>query len=328
VSVLEIVSTNLLSPMVLAFVAGIVAALLRGDLRLPDPIVSALSTYLLLAIGLKGGVALAKTPLADVALPILAGVVLGSAIPLWCYATCRYVGGLGRADAAAIGAHYGSVSAVTFIAALGYMARLAEPVEGFMPAVLALMEVPAILIGLLLAQGGERGGGNVGAAVHEVFTSRSILLLLAGLAIGWASGPQGYEAVAPFFAAPFQGLLTLFLLDMGGVAARRLRDLRGVGAFLLGFAVVMPLVHGVLGAVAGTLAGLSVGGAMVLAVLAASASYIAAPAAVRIAIPEANPTLYLTPVLGVTFPFNLAVGLPLYYEIAKFLAKSWQGGAA
>jgi hypothetical protein len=322
-SVLDIVSSNLLSPMVLAFVAGVVATLLRGDLRLPDPIVSTLSTYLLLAIGLKGGVALAKTPLATVALPVLAGVALGSAIPLWSYAACRRLGGLARADAAAIGAHYGSVSAVTFIAALSYMARLDVAVEGFMPAVLALMEVPAILIGLLLARGGADASGTVAEAVHEVFTSRSILLLLAGLLIGRASGPQGYETVAPFFAAPFQGVLTLFLLDMGGVAARRLRELRGVGGFLVAFAVLMPLLNGAMGAVAGTLAGLSVGGTMVLSVLAASASYIAAPAAVRIAIPEANPTLYLTPVLGITFPFNLAVGLPLYYELAKLL----HGGA-
>ncbi len=323
-NVVDIVSFNLLSPMVLAFVAGVVATLLRGDLRLPDPIVSALSTYLLLAIGLKGGVALAKTSLATVALPILAGGVLGSAIPLWSFAVCRRIGGLGRADAAAIGAHYGSVSAVTFIAALSYMARLGVEVEGFMPAVLALMEVPAILIGLLLARGGaDSERGNVAAAVHEVFTSRSILLLLAGLVIGRASGPEGYETVAPFFAAPFQGLLTLFLLDMGGVAARRLRELRGVGGFLVAFAVLMPLLNGLLGALAGTLSGLSTGGAMVMAVLAASASYIAAPAAVRIAIPEANPTLYLTPVLGITFPFNLAVGLPLFYEVAKF----FRGGA-
>ena len=323
-SVLDIVSSNLLSPMVLAFVAGVVATLLRGDLRLPDPIVSTLSTYLLLAIGLKGGVALAKTPFATVALPVLAGVALGSAIPLWSYAACRRLGGLARADAAAIGAHYGSVSAVTFIAALSYMARLDVAVEGFMPAVLALMEVPAILIGLLLARGGADASGTVAEAVHEVFTSRSILLLLAGLMIGRASGPQGYETVAPFFAAPFQGVLTLFLLDMGGVAARRLRELRGVGGFLVAFAVLMPLLNGAMGAVAGTLAGLSVGGTMVLSVLAASASYIAAPAAVRIAIPEANPTLYLTPVLGITFPFNLAVGLPLYYELAKLL----HGGAS
>ena len=316
---LEIVASNLLSPMVLAFVAGAVATLVRGDLRLPDAIVATLSTYLLLAIGLKGGVALAKTPLAHVVLPIAAGVAIGAVIPLWCYAACRRIGGLGRPDAAAIAAHYGSVSAVTFIAALTYMAQLGVEVEGFMPAVLALMEVPAILIGLLLARRGEEAGGGMLGAVHEVFTSRSILLLVVGLLIGWASGPRGYESVAPFFAAPFQGVLTLFLLDMGGVAARRLRELSGVGGFLIAFALLVPVLNGAVGAVAGTLAGLSTGGTMVFAVLAASASYIAAPAAVRIAIPEANPTLYLTPVLGITFPFNLAVGLPLYYELAQLL---------
>jgi len=315
----DIVSSNLLSPMLLAFFAGAIATVIRSDPRLPEPIVLTLSTYLLLAIGLKGGVALAKTPLATVALPMAAGIALGGAIPLWCYGACRRLGGLSRPDAAAIGAHYGSVSAVTFIAALTYMSRIDVPVEGFMPAVLVVMEVPAILIGLLLARRGAADSGSMMEAVHEVFTSRSIVLLLVGLAIGWASGPKGFDAVSPFFAAPFQGVLTLFLLDMGAVAAKRLRELRGVGAFLIVFAIAMPLVNGVLGAIAGTLVGLSTGGTMVLAVLAASASYIAAPAAVRIAIPEANPTLYLTPVLGITFPFNLAVGLPLYYEVAQAL---------
>ncbi|MFM8412630.1 MAG: sodium-dependent bicarbonate transport family permease [Alphaproteobacteria bacterium] len=316
---LDIVASNLLSPMLLAFVAGALAVFVGGDLRLPDPIPATLSTYLLFAIGLKGGVALSKASLAEVLLPIATGVTLGAIIPAWCFAACRRLGGLSRADAAAIAAHYGSVSAVTFIAALAYMTRLEVPVEGFMPAVLALMEVPAILIGLLLARDGTGGGESTMEAVHEVFSSRSILLLIAGLAIGWASGPQGYETVTPFFVAPFQGVLTLFLLDMGGVAARRLRELRGVGAFLVAFALLAPLVNGMLGVVAGTLAGLSLGGTTVMAVLAASASYIAAPAAVRIAIPEANPTLYLTPVLGITFPFNLAIGLPLYHEIARHL---------
>lgn len=320
---LEIVASNLLSPMVLAFVAGGVATLLRGDLRLPDQIGTTLSTYLLLAIGLKGGVALAKTPLVEVAFPIVAGLVLGGLIPVWSYAVCRRLGGLARSDAAAIAAHYGSVSAVTFIAAIAYLGQVGTPVEGFMPAVLAVMEIPAILIGLLLARGGEGATSDLGHAVHEVFSSRSILLLVAGLLIGWATGPAGFEAVAPFFVHPFQGVLTLFLLDMGGVAARRLRDLRDVGGFLVGFAVGAPLVNALLGATAGTLAGLSPGGTTVMAVLAASASYIAAPAAIRIAVPDANPTLYLTPVLGVTFPFNLAVGLPLYYELAQAL----HGGA-
>ena len=319
-SAFELVQTNLLSPVVLAFVLGILATALRSDLRFPDELYQALAIYLLLAIGLKGGAALAVTPLGQFWAPALATLAIGCAIPVWSYAIGRRVGRMGVADAAAIAAHYGSVSMVTFIAALSFMQVVGVPVEGFLPTLVALLEVPAIVIALVIARTrAAETPGKLGEVIHEVLAGKSILLLVGGLAIGAASGEAGLAKVAPFFVDPFQGALTLFLLEMGMVAARRFRDLRTAGVFLLSFAVVMPVVHGALGVFLGQLAGLSMGGATVLGVMSASASYIAAPAAVRIALPEANPGYYLTAALAVTFPFNLTVGIPLYYAIARWL---------
>jgi len=316
--VTEIIRLNLLSPMTLSFVLGAVATFVRSDLKFPEPVYTALSIYLLLAIGLKGGAALAVAPLADVTAPMLAGVALGVAIPLWAYAALRRIGRFSSVDAAALAAHYGSVSAVTFIAALAYVQSLGHPAEGFMPAVLAVMEVPAIIIGLMLARDGRQGGAWR-SALREILVGRSILLLAGGLVIGYLAGPRGYKTVAPFFADPFQGALCLFLLDLGMVAAQRIRDARQVGAFLIAFAIVAPPINGAAGVVAGWAAGLSLGGAAVLGTLAASASYIAAPAAVRLALPAANPGYYLTASLAITFPFNLVIGLPLYVAMARLL---------
>jgi hypothetical protein len=318
---LEILRTNLLSPVVLSFVLGVAAHFLRSDLRIPDQVQSALSIYLLFAIGLKGGVALSQAGFAQVATALAAGIALGIGIPLWCFAILTRLGRLDAANAAAVAAHYGSVSAVTFIAATTYLQSIGAPAEGFMPAVLAAMEVPAIVVALLLARRAHDGGRPAWReALPEVLGGKSIVLLVGGLAIGALSGAGGYAVVAPFFAAPFQGVLCLFLLEMGLVAARRLADFRQVGCFIAAFAIAMPLVHGALGVWAGTRIGLSVGGAAVLGVLAASASYIAAPAAVRVALPEANPGIYLTASLAITFPFNLAVGLPLYVALARWIA--------
>lgn len=326
---LDFVRANLLSPMVLAFLLGIVATLVRSDLRFPPELYTALSIYLLLAIGLKGGAELARTPFAELWRPALLTLALGSAIPFWSYFILRRLGGFDIANAAALAAHYGSVSAVTFIASQTFLQGLRVPFEGFMPTLVALLEVPAIMIALLIARLGlsrEAAGPRASwsALLHEVFAGRSILLLLGGLAIGYLSGPAGLEQVAPLFVEPFRGVLALFLLEMGMVAARRFGDLRKVGAFLLGFGLIMPVLHGVLGVLVGYASGLSAGGATIVAVLAASASYIAAPAAVRIALPQANPSYYLTASLTITFPFNLTVGIPLYYTVARAV---YGGGA-
>lgn len=317
---MDALASNLLSPVILAFLLGVVASLVRSDLRLPEPIYSALSIYLLLAIGLKGGVELAGTSLGRFAGPAILTFALGIVTPLFAYLVLRRVGRLGRTDASAIAAHYGSVSAVTFIVATTFTTSAGDAPEGFMPALVAILEVPAIVVGLMIAFAGEARAGSWRGALHEVLAGRSVVLLVGGLLIGWAVGPERFQPVEPFFVGGFQGALTLFLLEMGIIAARRLRDLRDVGAFLVGFGVLVPIVHGALAVWLGGLVGLSVGGSAVLGAMVSSASYIAAPAAVRIALPEANPTFYLTSSLGITFPFNVTLGIPLYYWLAALLA--------
>jgi uncharacterized protein len=315
---LELLRLNLFSPVVLAFALGLLATAVRSDLRFPEEVYTALSIYLLLAIGLKGGAELAATTFAAFWRPALATLVVGIVTPLTAYLCARRLGRLSISDAAALAAHYGSVSVVTFFAALAFLAAVATPVEPFMPTLVALLEVPAIIVGLAIARR-RMGNGGWGSILHEVLTGRSVFLLVGGLAIGFLVGHQGLAPVAPVFVTAFQGLLMLFLLDLGMVAARRLRDLAGQAPFLLAFGIAVPVLHGALGVALGTVAGLSQGGAMVLGALAASASYIAAPAAVRLALPEANPSLYLTASLGVTFPFNLLLGIPLYFWLARLL---------
>lgn len=329
---------SLLSPMVLAFGLGIVAALVRSDLKIPEPLYAAMTIYLLLGIGLKGGAKLDGVALTEFAGPATAAIGLCLAIPLWSFALLRRVGRLGAEDAGAVAAHYGSVSVVTFGACLAFLDTRGVTHEGFLPALLALMEVPGILVALLLTQLARSatagtlvsarntafvapglGAAPWGRLLHELFTSKGILLLVGGLVIGLLSGQRGYEQVGPFFDVPFRGVLTLFLLEIGLATGRRLADLRRAGAFLAGFAVVMPLLHGFLGVWIGRQVGLSLGGATALGTLAASASYIAAPAAVRVALPQANPALYLTASLAITFPFNVVLGIPAYFAFARWL---------
>ena len=316
---IEIAGENLTSPPVLAFLLGAIATGVRSDLRLPDAIYQALTIYLLFAIGLKGGGALSEADPGDVWAPAGVTLLLGVVIPVAAYGVLRTLARFSIADAAAMGAHYGSVSVVTFTAAIAFLDGIDEPYEGYLPALVALLEVPAIIVALGIARWRLANGGSSSGAIREVIAGRSILLLVGGLAIGLAAGRDGLEQTAPFFEAPFVGALTLFLLEMGVVAASRARDLRSVGAPLIVFALAAPLVNGAAGVVLGDLAGLSQGGATILGALAASASYIAAPAAVRIALPEANPSYYLTASLAITFPFNLALGIPLYYELAIWL---------
>jgi uncharacterized protein len=326
---LDAIRVNLASPPILFFLLGLIAAAVKTDLRFPEPFYLALTLYLLVAIGFKGGVAVAEAGLGAVWLPAVGAVVLGALIPLWSYGILRGVGRLRAVDAAAIGAHYGSVSAVTFMAAIAYLQELQQPFEPYAAAFLAVMESPAIVVGLILGRlATRREGASVNSvmrvALHEAVLGRSVFLLLGSLLIGMLCGQRGMEATEGFFVAPFQGVLALFLLEMGMVAARRFGDLRRVGLFLVGFGVVMPMVHGAIGILLGHLVGLSLGGSVLMGTLAASASYIAAPAAMRLSLPEANPTLYLTAALTITFPFNITLGLPLYYGLARW----WFGVAS
>jgi uncharacterized protein len=326
IDILEAMRTNLLSPPVLFFALGVIAVLVRSDLKFPEAIYVAMTIYLLSAIGFKGGVSMAEAGLARVWLPALAALALGALIPLWAYPILRFGGRFSPVDAAAVAAHYGSVSAVTFTVAVNFLKDAGQPFEAYSAAFLAVMESPAIIVGIVLGKLALRQpgalGGEVKRALHDALFGRSVILLVGTLLIGFACGHKGLEATAGLLVTPFQGILALFLLELGTVAARRLGDLRAAGPFLLAFGVVLPLAHAAVGLALGRAVGLSLGGATLMAVLASSASYIAAPAAMRLSLPEANPTLSLTAALAVTFPFNVTLGIPLYYAAATW----WFGG--
>lgn len=320
VSSLSVALANLTSVPVLAFALGLVGAGLRSDLRLPDAVYQALSLYLLLAIGLKGGVALRKADPGELLGPVTVALLLGILLPLVAFWLLRVVTRLDTVDRGALAAHYGSTSLVTFTAALVFLEASDVAYEGFMVTLLTVLEIPGIIVGLMLA--GRQRGRAVGwrSSLHEVLTGRSVLLLAGGLVVGAVSGPTGYAKVEPFFGGIFTGVLALFLLEMGALAGRRLSDVRTAGVGLVAFAIGFPVLAGTVGIASGLAVGLSTGGATVLGVLCASASYIAAPAAVRLALPDANPGITLTASLGITFPFNLAIGIPLYLALATALA--------
>lgn len=338
---LQSFQSNMCSPMILAFAFGIICRLIKSELTIPRDLYSSLSIYLLLALGLKGGVELSHVEWRELFLPAVVTILLGCITPVSSYLTLRYLGKFSIADAAGIAAHYGSVSAVTFIAAEKFVfANLGEQsVAPYMPTLLTLLEIPGIQIALAIGVVGlaksrahqetsladpqePLPSRSMGAIWHELLTARSMVLLVGGMIIGLIIGYDGFASVKPFFDKGewmFKGALTIFLLEMGLVAGTRLSDLKHAGAFLIAFGIAMPILHGALGVYLGTLAGLGVGSCTVLGTMAASASYIAAPPAVRMTLPEANPTYYLTAALAITFPFNLLLGIPIYFRIASAL---------
>lgn len=319
--ILSLAATNLLSPIILSFALGVAASLARSDLSVPEAAAKALSIYLLFAIGFKGGVSVAAHGIdAKLGLTLVAGIVLSAGLPIIAFALLKVMTGLSRLDAAAVAAHYGSISIVTFVAATSVLQSSGIAFEGYMVAVAAAMEAPAILSALWLI---TRGGGDQrmdSDLWREILLNGSIVLLVGSFFIGSITGEKGLEEISSFIVAPFKGVLCLFLLDMGLVAGRGLRDRSDVlRPGVLAFGVLMPIIGSALGAAFGVLLGLSTGGVALLMVLSASASYIAVPAAMRVALPEANPSIYLTLSLGVTFPFNLTLGIPLYVAVASAL---------
>ena len=307
-----------MDPVIFFFLLGLTAGLLRSELRLPAAIYDLLSMLLLLSIGLKGGIELSRQPVGDLALQGFAVMLMGAVLPLLAFPVLRFIGRMPRADAASIAAHYGSVSVATYAVAAAYFATREIEFESQMPFLLAVLEVPAILVGILLARGWSRDM-RIGAVAHEVFLGKGIVLLVGGLLIGWAAGPEGLTSIKPLFFDLFKGILALFLLEMGLITAAQFGSLRKHGLFLVIFGVGMPLFSSLVGIGLGYALGLSVGGTAMLGILAASASYIAVPAAMRISVPEANPTLSLAASLGVTFPFNVLFGIPLYHAMATKL---------
>ncbi len=317
---LSLAGQNLLSPIILSFAMGLMASLARSDLNVPEAVAKGMSIYLLFAIGFKGGASVASYGLdARLGFSLLAGVILSALLPIVAFGFLKVMTGMSRLDAAAVAAHYGSISIVTFVAATSVLEGRGIPSEGYMVAVAAAMEAPAILSALWLISrgGGDSTKGMDSALMREIMLNGSIILLVGAFAIGWITGEDGLKEIESFIVNPFKGVLCLFLLDMGLVAGRGLRGGGGVlTRGVLAFGVLMPLVGSLFGLGAGLLLGLSPGGVVLMMVLSASASYIAVPAAMRVALPEANPSLYLTLSLGVTFPFNLTIGIPLYVGIA------------
>jgi uncharacterized protein len=324
-SAVDLAIANLLSPMVLFFALGLAASLARSDLTVPEAVAKFLAIYLMMAIGFKGGVAVAKSGL-DMRLAgvMLAGIVLSALIPLIGFALLRASTRLSTVDAAAVAAHYGSISIVTFVAATQTLSSLGLPFEGYLIAVAAVMETPAILTALLLARKARESAGTghgeeqgMGALIREIGLNGSVVMLIGSFVIGWITGERGMKAVSPFVNDLFFGMICLFLLDMGLIAGRGMREgLKQLSAPAIAFGLYMPLLSAALACLACLGLGLSVGGTALMITLAASASYIAVPAAMRLALPEAKPSIYLTLSLGVTFPFNLALGIPFYVWLA------------
>ncbi|MGA1287799.1 MAG: sodium-dependent bicarbonate transport family permease [Rubrivivax sp.] len=319
---IDLLLSNLLQPIVLAFVLGAIAGFVRSELELPDAVIKLLSIYLLFSLGLNGGRELAQADTGSV-LPLVGiTLVMTFAIPSVVYLVTRRLGGFDISNAAALAAHYGSVSTATFFASMAFATAMSTPAEGYMAAMVALMEFGVIYSLTLarIAMGRANGGVRVSELFMSVIRGRGILLLLGGMAIGMLASDGQWRQIQPFYEGLFRGMLMLFLLEMGITAARQIKAFRQVGPFMLGFGVVMPVVNGLVGVTLAHAVGLGVGGAFVFGAICASASFIDAPAACRASLPEANPGIYLTSSLGITLPFNLLLGLPLYYQYALWLS--------
>ncbi|MEO1644711.1 MAG: sodium-dependent bicarbonate transport family permease [Chloroflexota bacterium] len=331
----ELMQVNLLSPMVLAFVLGMIVVFIKSDLRLPKDIVTAMSVYLLFSIGLEGGFDLGDATIQSFIGPALIAIALGATIPVMAYLALTRFGKLSSADALAVGIHYGGVSSVSLSAGIAFLNDLGVNFEGFLPTLYVIMELPAFFVALLLIAWRIDGPAeNITPQGTATMTSRqritrvlrlalsgkTFLLLAGGVVIGLLSGEAGKARVEPFFFDLFPGILTLFLLQMGTVVGERISELRYVNFFVILYAILAPVVNAGLAIILGTMVGLSVGGAFILGIIAASASFISAPVVVRANLPQANPGIHMTTALVITFPFNLVFGLPIYYQIANAVA--------
>ncbi|MBW4593412.1 MAG: sodium-dependent bicarbonate transport family permease [Brasilonema angustatum HA4187-MV1] len=317
----SLIISNILNPPVLFFFLGMIAVFVKSDLEIPPPAPKLLSLYLLFAIGFKGGVELVKSGITqEVVLTLLAAVLMACFVPIYTFFILKLK--LDIYDAAAIAATYGSISAVTFITASAFLTELSIPYDGYMVAALALMESPAIIVGLILVnlftlEKGKSREFSWPEVLRDAFLNSSVFLLVGSVLIGFLTGEHGWKVLEPFTQGLFYGVLTFFLLDMGLVAARRIKDLQKTGFFLISFAILIPILNAAIGLAIAKLLNLPQGNALLFAVLCASASYIAVPAAMRLTVPEANPSLYVSTALAVTFPFNIIVGIPVYLYVIK-----------
>ncbi|MGB7337942.1 MAG: sodium-dependent bicarbonate transport family permease [Phototrophicaceae bacterium] len=318
---LELVRINLFSPMILAFMMGIVTALAKSDLRLPEQIYTAISIYLLFSIGLEGGFDLVDAPLDTFIAPAIVAALIGAIIPVIAYFYLTKIAHLSATDAIATGIHYGGVSSVTLSAGIAFLGDLGVTFEGFLPTLYVIMEMPAFFVALLLvAWRTGKQTQSLGEVARATLRGKTFILLGGGIIIGLLSGEAGKELVTPFFFDLFPGILTLFLLQMGTVVADRIHELRDISPLVMVYAIGAPFLHAFFGILLGTLAGLSIGGVFLLSVIAASGSFISAPAVVRTNLPEANPGIYMTTALVIAFPVNIVFGLPIYYEAAVIMS--------
>ncbi|MBE9204965.1 sodium-dependent bicarbonate transport family permease [Nostoc sp. LEGE 06077] len=318
----SLILSNILNPPVLFFFLGMLAIFLKSDLEIPQPLPKLFSLYLLLAIGFKGGYEITQSGInTEIALTLLSAILMAAAVPVYSFFILKLK--LDVYNAAAIAATYGSISAVTFITAQSFLKILNISSGGHMVAALALMESPAIIVGILLvrlfaqSQENKKGEFAWGEVLREAFLNGSVFLLIGSVIIGTLTGERGWEKLHPFTQDIFYGVLAFFLLDMGMVAARRIKDMRKTGSFLIAFSILMPVANAIVGIILAKLIGMSAGNSLLFAVLCASASYIAVPAAMRMTVPEANPSLYVSMALALTFPFNIIIGIPLYFNIIK-----------
>jgi uncharacterized protein len=327
---LELALATITSPVVLFFILGLLAALARSEMTIPEAFGKGLAIYLMMAIGLKGGVAMSASPLTgDILLVFLAGAVLSFLLPVIAFVCLRLTTSFDRVNAAAVAAHYGSISIVTFVAATEAVKLTGAPSGGYLVAVAAIMEAPAIITALLLIRFSGRkerdapvAGAEGGELWREVMLNASVVTLIGSLIIGYIAGSDGFTRIEPFFVTPFQGVLCLFLLDMGLAAGRGLRQgWRQLGVGAVSFGLYMPIISALIASLVAFAIGLGAGDAALLITLAASASYIAVPAAMRLALPKAKPSIYLTLSLGITFPFNVTLGIPLYIYLGSLVAR-------
>lgn len=321
-----ILKANLLGPIPLAFILGGFSRIIKSNFSLPKQLYASLTIYLLFSIGLKGGYELSHASFQEISLPLFATLLIGLITPITSFFIAKKLFGFSHLDATSMAAHYGSVSAVTFIAAGQFIQHTGVPVEGFMPTLLAVLESPGILVALVIgsldsSSGEKMSPGKLGEIIREIVSGPTIILLLGGILIGYTSGETGWNGISPFFQAGFKGALMLFILEMGIVAADKGRDLLSAGKSMILFGTMMPLLHGALGVVIGKAFGLSLGGTTIFATMASSASYIAAPSAIKLAFPDRNHSIPLTSALAITFPFNILVGIPAYYHLATLLFK-------
>lgn len=316
----SIAQANLTSVPVLTFIFGFLVARIKSDVRVPEAIYQFLSIYLLFGIGLKGGYSLKSSSLSELLTPAATTIFCGILIPLLAFFILKPIRALSDVDRGSIAAHYGSTSLVTFSAGILFLESHSIFVEGFAPALLTLLEVPGLIVGIYLASRTTTTTKvSWASTMKEVLLGKTILLLVGGLFIGLITSEEGYSKVSPFFVQLLSGFLVIFLLHLGYLAGSNFNEIRKVGAPLAVFGVLFPILSGAIGVAAGSAIGLSIGGSTILGLLCASASYIAAPAAVSVALPQANPTIALMSSIGITFPFNLIFGIPIYYKFAQLL---------